>query len=264
MKPILRKQAGTVNPFLNFRNSFLKFRILKQETRVILLDNHEPERKDEEMKHNLYKTISATALALGCLTLTLTACMSDTQQNAAAEATEAVTEEAAAEAAETVTAEAAAEVAEAVTAEDATGAAEAATVEAPAQTDMAAAKDITAETASLAMPVEMNTEVPAPPQEGEEMPNMPIENGQPGGLPDAAIAPNGNVRMLVTFKEGVSVEDGLAIISNEILNGAACDVNRRDDAAREASITVTQEQAELMNTCTVIESAKAQMQMPMH
>ena len=99
------------------------------------------------------------------------------------------------------------------------------------------------------------------PQEGE---GMTAGNVQPGGLPDAAVAPNGNVRMLVTFKEGVSVEDGLAIISNEILNGAACDVNRRDDAAREASITVTQEQAELMHTCTVIESAKAQMQMPMH
>lgn len=102
---------------------------------------------------------------------------------------------------------------------------------------------------------------PAMPEEGE---GMTEGNVQPGGLPDAAIAPNGNVRVLVTFKEGVSVEDGLAIISNEILNGAACDVNRRDDAAREASITVTQEQAELMHTCTVIESAKAQMQMPMH
>lgn len=113
----------------------------------------------------------------------------------------------------------------------------------------------------VGQPAVLGGEAPAMPEEGD---GMTEGNGQPGGLPDAAIAPNGNVRMLVTFKEGVSVEDGLAIISNEILNGAPCDVNRRDDAAREASITVTQEQAEIINTCTVIESAKAQMQMPMH
>ena len=103
--------------------------------------------------------------------------------------------------------------------------------------------------------------MPARPEEGEVMPGTEQMPGS--GVPEAAINPAGNVRALVTFKDGVSVEDGLTAIAKEILNGETPAVHRRDDAAGEVSITVTLEQMEALPSCSVVATAKAQLQVPM-
>ena len=196
------------------------------------------------MKLHLYRNICGVVLLAGCLAVSLTACKGREQ---GAETGAAQAEETAAEEEQLEVAEDAADAKEA--AEGAAGAEE-------------ATEDIQVETEAPDSAASASSAAEPKPEEGVEMPNM--EQMPDGGLPDAAMNPAGMVRVLVTLKHGVSIQDGLNAISKEVLNGAEPEVHRTDEATGEVNLAVTPEQMEALQSCSVVETVKAQLQIPMH